>query len=139
MLFLDIDFFLFLHRFGEVLGLQVGGKMVVLGSQGAPKSLQNPIFWGHVSKMLVKRLQTCPQGAPDVEFWMIFEGFGTVFSRFSPVKINSLDQNSRCHVYLKSDAITHKYILTDKPHVQLEFKLKICSILHGADACPSKQ
>ena len=33
-----------------------------------------------------------------------------------------------------------KYILTDfKPHVQLEFKFKISSILHGADACPSKQ
>ena len=33
-----------------------------------------------------------------------------------------------------------KYILTDfKPHVQLEFKFKNNSILHGADARPSKQ
>ena len=58
----------------------VSMELVVLGFQGAPKNLQNLIFGGHVSKMLVKRLQKCPQGAPDVEFWMIFEGFGTVFS-----------------------------------------------------------
>ena len=51
-----------------VLGLQIGRKLVVLGFQGAPKNLQNLIFGGHVSKMLLKRLQKCPQGAPDVEF-----------------------------------------------------------------------
>ncbi len=68
MLFFDIDFFAFLHRFWKVLGLQVGGKLAVLGSQDLSKSLQNPIFWEHVSKMLVKRLQKGSQEAPDVDF-----------------------------------------------------------------------
>ena len=68
MLFLDIDFLAFLRRFWRVLGLQVGGNLVVLGSQGAPKSFQNPIFGGHVSKTLIKRVQKGPQGAPDVDF-----------------------------------------------------------------------
>ena len=92
MLFLDIDFFMFLHRFWGVLSLQVGRKLVVLGSQDAPKNFKNPIFGGHVSKILVKRLRKCAQGAPDIEFWMMFEGFGNVFSSFWAIRINFLDQ-----------------------------------------------
>ena len=90
----------------EGLGSQVGAKLAVLGSQDAPKSLQNPVFWEPVSKTLVKRLQKGSQGAPDVDFRRIFDGFGNLFSSFSAVKINSLDQNSRYHMYLLSDAIT---------------------------------
>ena len=106
MLFFDIDFFMFLHRFWKVLGLQVGAKLAVLGCQDAPKSLENPIFWEHVSRMLVKRLQKGSQGASDIDFWRIFDGFGSLFSSFSAVKVNSLDRNSRYHMYLLSDAIT---------------------------------
>ena len=84
----------------------IGIKLDVLSYQHPPKSLQNPIFWEDVPKMLPKRAQDGSQGAPDVDFWMIFEGFGSVFSSFSAIRINSLDQHSRYHMYLLSDAIT---------------------------------
>ena len=44
VLFFNIDFFGFRPRFWRVLGLQVGTKFAVLGSQDVPKSLQNPVF-----------------------------------------------------------------------------------------------
>ena len=50
---------------GEFNGIET--KLAFLGSQGAPKSFQNPIFWGHVSKMLVKRFQKSSQADPNIE------------------------------------------------------------------------
>ena len=76
MLFSDIDFFAFLLRFWRVLGLQVGAKLAVLGSQDPPQSHQNPVFWEHVPKMLPKRLQSKPKRRPK-------EGPGSIFGGFS--------------------------------------------------------
>ena len=83
MLFSDIDFFAFLLRFWRVLGLQVGAKLAVLGSQDPPQSHQNPVFWEHVPKMLPKRLQSGPKRdpkeGPEVDFRRIFDRFGSRF------------------------------------------------------------
>ena len=83
VLFSDIHFFTFLLRFWRVLGLQVGAKLAVLGSQGPPQSLQNPVFWEHVPKMLPKRLQSGPKRGPkegpEVDFRRIFDRFGSRF------------------------------------------------------------
>ena len=76
MLFLDVDFFTFLHRFWKGLDLQVGAQLDVLASHDHPKSLSNPIFWQRVSKMLAKRIQKGSQEAPDGDCWRIFIGFG---------------------------------------------------------------
>ena len=75
MLFFDIDFFALLHRFWRVLGLQVGAKLAILGSQDVPKSLKNPIFWVYVSQMLPKRLQSGSKGVPRKAQKSIFKGF----------------------------------------------------------------
>ena len=48
-------------------------------SQGVLKSLRNPIFWRHVSKMLVQRFQKGSQAASDVDFWKMFDDFGNLF------------------------------------------------------------
>ena len=95
----------------EPLGLQVGAKLAVLDSQDPPQSLQNPVFWEHVSKMLPKRLPSGskrnPEEGPELNFRRFFDRFGNFFSSFFSVKINSLHQNSSYHImYLLSDTIT---------------------------------
>ena len=52
--------------------------------------------------------QRAPKEGPEVDFWSIFDGFGSLFSLFLAVKIDYLNRNSRYHVYLLSDAITGK-------------------------------
>ena len=109
MLFSDMDFFAFLLRFWRVLGLQVGAKLAVLDSQDPPQSHQNPVFWEHVPKMLPKRLQSGPKRGPkegpEVDFRRIFDRYGNLLSLFLAVNMHSLNQNSRYHMYLLSDAI----------------------------------
>ena len=74
------------HKWGGGGGPPLGGvngigvKLSVLGYQHPPKSLQNPIFWEDVPKMLPKRAQDGSQGAPDVDFSRIYNGFGILFS-----------------------------------------------------------
>ena len=92
------------------LGLQVGAKLAVLGTQDPPQSLQNLVFWEHMSKMLPKRLQSGskrgPKEGPEVDFWSIFDEFGSLFSLFLAVKTDYLNRHSRHHMYLLSDVIT---------------------------------
>ena len=76
----------------EPLGLQVGAKLAVLDSQGPPKSLQNPVFWEHVSKMLPKRFPSgskrSPKEGPELNFRRFFDRFGNLFSSFFSVKFS---------------------------------------------------
>ena len=92
--------------------LQVGAKLAVLDSQDPPQSHQNPVFWEHVPKMLPKRLQSGskrgPKEGPGIDFRRISDRFGGLCSLFLAVKMHSLNQNSRYHMYLLSDAITWK-------------------------------
>ena len=112
------------------LGLQVGAKLAILHSQDPPRSLQNPVFWEHVSKMLPKRLQSGskrgPKEGPEVDFSRMFDRFGSPFSLFLPVRIYSLNPNSRYERHLKSTYVLLEcrhdlkilYSVDFKPHVQ---------------------
>ena len=53
-----------------------------------------------------KWIQKGSQGGPRVDFRRIFDRFGSLCSLFLAVKMHSLNQNSRYHMYLLSDAIT---------------------------------
>jgi len=89
VLFFNIDFFGFGPRFSRVWGLQVGAKLDVLGFQDPPKSLQNPIFWGDVPKMLPKRAQDGLQEASGIDFGLIFGRFGKGFqSKHAPQNLH---------------------------------------------------
>ena len=103
-------FFSPLQRGGTCAAHGIGAKLAVLGSQDPPQSLQNPVFWAHVSKMLPKRLQSGSKGVPRRAQRSIFGAFsmnlGAVFSIFLAVKTDYLNRHSRHHMYLLSDAIT---------------------------------
>ena len=123
MLFSDIDFFAFLLRFWRVLGLQVGAKLAVLGSQDPPQSHQNPVFWEHVPKMLPKRLQSGSKGVPRRAQGSIFGGFSIdlgAFVRYFWLWKCILSTKTRgiiCTCWVTPSF--EKYIIKDfKPHVQ---------------------
>ena len=61
------------------LGLQVGAILAVLDSQDFPQSLRSPIFWEHVSKMLVKGSKNVP-GSPRRRFLEDFRWIWDLFS-----------------------------------------------------------
>ena len=94
--------------------------------------------------MLPKSPQSSSKGVPRRVQRSIFKGFlmnlGNFFRYFWLWKliISPKIPGIICTCWVTPSL--EKYILTDfKPHVQLEFKFKNNSILHGADARSSKQ
>ena len=123
VLFSDIHFLTFLLRFWRVLGLQVGAKLAILGPQDPPQSLQNPVFWEHVPKMLPKKPQSGSKSVPRKAQKSIFGGFSTDLGGFFryfwlwKFILSTKNPGIICTCWVTPSL--EKYILTDfKPHVQ---------------------
>ena len=92
-------------------------------------------FCQDASQEVPKWLQRAPKEGPEVDFQKIFDGFGKLFRYFWQWKliISTKTPGVICTSWVTPSL--EKYKLSDfKPHVQLEFKFKNNSILHGASA-----